>query len=65
MIEPAEAKGLIRNYEEIIKTQHERFIVYITKQGEVLKKFKDAENFIENLKQNRSMVYYNISFTSF
>ena len=57
MIDPGEAIGLINRHEEIIKTQHKRFIAYIAKQGEILKKNKDRENFFENVEQSRSTVY--------
>ena len=52
---------IIRLYEEIIKTQIKKAIGYIGKQGEVLKKFKNTENFFENIGQSRSTVCFNIS----
>ena len=41
------------NYEEIVKTQHKSVIIYIYKQGEILKMFKEAENFFDNAGQKK------------
>lgn len=38
---------------------------YITKQEEILKQFKDIENFFENVEQSKSTVYYKISLYTF
>ena len=56
---PTEAIELIKHYEEIIRIQHKRVIQYIHniyniqytiyKQGEILKMFKETENFIDNV----------------
>ena len=46
VIEPGQAIGLIKNYEEITKTQPKRVIVYIAKQEEILNKFKDNAEFL-------------------
>ena len=40
-----EAIKIINQYKNIIKTQNKKAIAYIGKQGELLKKFKDTENF--------------------
>ena len=51
--------------EDIIKTQNEKAIVCIGKQGEFLKKSKDTENFFDNLGQSRSTICLKISFHKF
>ena len=40
-----EAIKIINCYKNIIKTQNKKAIAYIGKQGELLKKYKDTENF--------------------
>ena len=40
LINNGEAIGLISSYEGIIKTPQKKVTVYITKQGQILKKFK-------------------------
>ena len=40
--DPTEAVVIIQRCEEIIKMQNKRAIVYIGKQGQLLKKFKDS-----------------------
>ena len=47
---------------QYIKTQNKKEIVYICKQGQFLKKFKDAEHFFENVGQSRSTIYFKVSF---
>ena len=48
-----EAIKIINHYEDIIK----KTIGYIGKQGELLKRFKDTENFFDNVSQSRSTIY--------
>ena len=49
----------------MIKTQHKRVTAFIAKQGEILKKFKDVENFFGNLEQKISTIYYKIGLCKF
>ena len=56
---------LINRYEDIIKTQNKKAIKYIGKQGELLKKFKDIENFFKNVGQSRPTRYFKFSFYKF
>ena len=53
--------AIIRRYVEIIKTQNKKAIGYTGKQGELLKKFKDTENFFDNVGQSKSTIYFKIS----
>ena len=52
---------IIRRYEDIIKTQNKKAIGYIAKQGEILKIFKDTQNFFDNVGQSKSTIYFKIS----
>ena len=65
VIDPGEAIGLINNYEEMIKTHHEKVIAFIAKQREILGQFKNAENFFENIEQSTSTTYYKITLYKF
>ena len=56
---------IIRRYEDIIKTQNKKAIGYIAKQGEILKKFKDTQNFFDNVGQSKSTIYFKISLYKF
>ena len=56
-----EATKIINRYEDIIKTQIKKAVGYIGKQGELLKKFKDTENFFDNVGQSKSTIYFKIS----
>ena len=38
--DPGEELRMINCYEELIKNQHKRVILYVAKQGEIHKKFK-------------------------
>ena len=60
-----EATKIINRYEEIIKTQIKKAIGYIGKQGELLKKFKDTENFFDNVCQSRSTICFKNSLYKF
>ena len=60
-----EATKIINRYEDIIKTQIRKAIGYIGKQGELLKKFKDTENFFDNVCQSRSTIYLKTSVYKF
>ena len=60
-----EAITVVHRYEEIIKTQNKKTIGYTGKQGELLKKFKDIENFFDNFGQSRPTMYFKISLYKF
>ena len=59
MIDPWEAIGLINRYEQLKKNQLKRVILYVSKHGKILKKFKDTDqecitkeackNFLKNI----------------
>ena len=60
-----EAILIIHRYENIIKTHNKNAIGYIVKQGQLLKKFKDAENIFDNVSQGRSTIYFKILLDKF
>ena len=59
-----EAIIIICRYEDI-KTHNKKAKGYIGKQGELLKKFKDTENFFDNVGQSRSRINFKISLYKF
>lgn len=58
---PTKAIELIYHWEEITKTQHKRVIQYIYKQGEILKFFKETENFFDGSEQSWLTIYFKIA----
>ena len=61
IINQSEAVDIIQRYEEIIKTGNKKeTISYEAIQGQMLKKIKDKEGFIENVGLSRSTVYFKI-----
>ena len=60
-----EATVIICRYDDIIKTPNKKAIGYIVKQGELKKKFKDTKNFLDNVGQSRSTIYFKISLYKF
>ena len=65
MLTTQEEIHIIHCHKDIIKTQNRKTIVYIGKQGLLLKKFEDAENSFYNVGQSRSTIYFKISFNKF
>ena len=60
-----EAMLIIHRYEDIIKTQNKKTKGYISKQGQLLKKFKDTENFLDNVGEDISTIYFKFSLYKF
>ena len=60
-----EATVIIRRFTEIIKTQNKKTIGCIAKQGQLFKKFKDTENFFDNVGKSRWTIYFKISLYEF
>ena len=55
-----EAVVIIRCYEDIVKTQNKKIIVYIAKQAEILKKFQDTQDFLDNVGYIKTTIYFKI-----
>ena len=60
IIDQREAIDIMKHYEEIIKTGNKKTIRYETKQGQMLKTFKEKERLIENVELSRSTVHFKI-----
>ena len=48
-----------------MKTQNKKIIEYVTIQRKMLRKFKDTEDFIENVRLNGSTIYFEIGLYKF
>ena len=48
---------LVKKYEELLKSSNEKIISIVAKQGELLKKFKDSDEFFDSVDQGRSNIY--------
>ena len=49
LIDTGGAITIIHRYEETIKTRNKKTIGFVAKQTQILKKFKDTEEFLENV----------------
>ena len=58
--DPREAVTIINGYEEIVKTQNKKTIEYVAKQRQMLKNFRDTEDFIKNVGLSRSSTYFKL-----
>ena len=58
---PTEAIEIINHCKEIIRTQHKQVKQYIHKQGEILKIFKETENFFDGSEKSRLTIYFKIA----
>ena len=58
---PGETIFRINQYEEIIKSHNKRVIGYVAKQGQILKKFREVEDFIQNVRKIKFTIYYKIT----
>ena len=56
-----EAIQIVHCYEGIIKTQNEKAIGHIGKQGQLLTYFIYPGNFLNNIRQGRSTIYFKVS----
>ena len=57
MTDPGEAFTFINNSEKIIKTQNKKTIGCVAKQGQILKKIRDREDFIKKVRLSRSSIF--------
>ena len=64
-VDQQEAINKIKHYDEIIKTGNKNTIRYESIEGQMLKKFKDTEGFVENIGIIRSTVYFKIGLYKF
>ena len=58
--EPKEATSIIKKYEELLKGENGKIINIVDKQGEVLKKFKESDEFFSRVGLSRYNIYFKI-----
>lgn len=63
--DPGEVIIIINQYDEIIKSHNERVIGYEAKEGQLLKKSREVEDFIQNVRQNKLIIFYKIEMHKF
>ena len=57
--------SLAKKYEVLLKGANWKIINIVGKQGELLKKFKDSDEFFDGLGLSRSIIYFKISLHKF
>lgn len=63
--DPKEAIRMIKQYEQMIKTQNKKVINIFGRQGQLLKKFKDNKNLFKTTCQSKSTIYFKIRLNKF
>ena len=57
--EPKE-ESIIKKYEELLKGEYRKIINIVEKQGELLQKFKESDEFFSRVGLSRSNIYFKI-----
>lgn len=57
--------GVVRRYEEILKTKDVKIINSVGKQGQLLKQFKDSEDIFQTVSLSRSTIYFKVTLYRF
>ena len=57
--------SLVKNYEDLLKGANRKIINIAGKQGELLKRFMDNEEFFDRVGLSRSNIYYKIGLYKF
>lgn len=55
-----EAVRIVQRYKEVIKSQNKIMIGYVGKQGQLFKKLRETEQFLENVGQSKPRVCFKI-----
>ena len=63
--DPGETIIIINQYEEIIKSHNKRVTGCLSKQGEIRKEFREAEDFTQNVGEKKLTIYYKIGMHKF
>ena len=63
--EPKETVSLFKKYEELLKGENRKTINILGKQGELLKRFKESDEFFSRLDLSRSNIYFKICLYKF
>ena len=58
---PEDVISLVKKYEDLLKEATRKIIKTVGKQGELLKRFRDAEVFFDCIGLSRSNIYFRIS----
>ena len=54
--------ALVKKYEDLLKWANKKIINIVGKQGELLKKFKEDDNFFNCVRLSKSNIYFKIRF---
>ena len=54
--------ALVKKYEDLLKWANKKIINIVGKQGELLKKFKEDDNFFNCVRLSKSNTYFKIRF---
>ena len=52
--------SLVKKYEDLLKSGNKKIINIVGKQGELLKRFKDSDEFFDGVGLSRSNIYFKI-----
>ena len=63
--EPNDGIFLVKEFEDLLKGANRKIINIVSKQGELLKIFNDAEEFFDRVGLSRSNIYFKISLYKF
>ena len=58
--QPKDGIYLVKKYEDLIKETNRRIVNVVGKQGELLKRFKDSDEFSSRVGLSRSNIYFKI-----
>ena len=59
--EPQDGTALVKKYEDLLKGTNKKIINIERKQGELLKRFRDDDEFFDRVSLSRSNIYFKIS----
>ena len=57
--------SLVKKYEDLLKSSNKKIINIVAKQGELLKRFKDSDEFFDGVGLSRSNIYFKIRLYKF
>ena len=63
--EPKDGILLIKKYEDLSKATNRKIINIVEKQGELLDRFKDSDEFFDSIGLSRSYIYFKIGLYKF
>ena len=63
--EPKDGISLVKKYDALLKGANRKIINIVGKQGELLKRFKDSDEFFSRVNLSRSKIYFKIGLYNF